>query len=246
MAEQAKPTKKRGQWFAQTRAGYDAVRQLDSTIGWWLLATALLTVLVCVGLGLLVGGNWWIYGIIIGIPMAALMVAIVLNWRGNKAMYNALDGRPGAVGAAISGLGKRGWYAAQEPVAVDAARGTKVSDMSGAAMVYRVIGRPGIVLLAEGPKVRAENLLKAESKKAARVAPGVPVQSFYVGDDADAGELPLRKVSSKLTRMRPVMTKQEVATVNKRVRALGGVKPPIPQGMDPMKARTDRRALRGK
>ncbi|MFV0463724.1 MAG: DUF4191 family protein [Nostocoides sp.] len=246
MADKAKPSKQRRRWFADTRAGYDAVKQLDPSLGWWLLGGALATLLIATGIGWLFGGKWWIYGLILGIPLAALVAALLLNWRGNRAMYGALDGRPGAVGAAISGLGKRGWYTGSEPVAMDAARATKVSDMSGAAMVYRAVGRPGIVLLAEGPKGRAENLLKTEAKKAGRVAPGVPVHTFYIGDDTDTGELPLRKVSGKLTRMRPALTKQEVITVNRRIRALGGFKAPIPQGMDPTKVRTDRKALRGK
>ena len=47
-------------------------------------------------------------------------------------------------------------------------------------------------------------------------------------------------------RMKPNITKDEVSEVAKRLRALGGVRPPIPKGIDPTRARPDRRATRGR
>jgi hypothetical protein len=64
------------------------------------------------------------------------------------------------------------------------------------------------------------------------------------GDGPD--QVPLRKVSRTLTRMRPALTKGEVSEVAKRLRALGAAKLPIPQGVDPMRARPDRKATRGR
>jgi hypothetical protein len=111
-------------------------------------------------------------------------------------------------------------------------------------MVFRALGRPGIVLLGEGPHARVTKLLKQEEKKVARVAPGVPVHLWVIGDGE--GEVPVKKVSGKLTRMRPVLTKAETAVVNKRLKSLGGMKPPIPKGVDPTRTRVDRKAMRGK
>ncbi|MEO7069351.1 MAG: DUF4191 domain-containing protein [Nostocoides sp.] len=232
--------------LANIREGYRAIKQLDPNVTWWMLGAALLAMAVIIGLGALFGRFWLIYAAVLSLPVAFLAATFVLNRRGNTAMYNALDGKPGAVGAALQGIGKRGWYADPQPVAMDAQRGTKPSDMSSAAMVYRALGRPGIVLLGEGPRARAQALLKAEAKKVSRVTPGVPLQTFYVGEDADAGDLSLRKVSNKLTKMKPVLTKDEAATVNKRLKSLGGLRPPIPAGVDPTKARVDRKAMRGK
>ncbi len=237
-------TEKKPGRFAGIRDGYKAIKSLDPSVTWWMIGAFLLTVLVLTGIGLALGH--WIYALIVSIPAGLLAATFILNRRGNAAMYNALDGRPGAVGAALQGMGKRGWYADPEPVAMDAQRGTKPSDLSGAAMVYRALGRPGIVLLAEGPRSRATALLKSEAKKVARVTPGVPLQTFYVGPDEEAGDLELRKVSNKLTRMKPVLTKEETATVNKRLKSLGGIRPPIPAGVDPTRVRVDRKAMRGK
>jgi len=51
---------------------------------------------------------------------------------------------------------------------------------------------------------------------------------------------------SKLNRMRRVLTKDEVIAVNKRLRALGAARPPVPKGMDPQRVRPDRRGMRGR
>ncbi len=237
------PEKKPGR-IAEIRQAYRAIKSLDPKLGWWMLGLALATAAVVIGIGAIFGGGWLIYSIFIAIPAALLAAVIVMNRRGNAAMYKALDGQVGAAGAALTGIGKRGWYAAQEPVALEGARGTRAQDMAGAAMVFRALGRPGVVLIGEGPAGRVTKLLKQEEKKVARIAPGVPIHLWTVGDGED--QVPVKKISSKLTRMRPVLTKAEVSVVNKRLKSLGGLKPPVPKGVDPTKARMDRRAMRGK
>jgi uncharacterized protein DUF4191 len=237
------PEKKPGR-IAEIRQAYRAIKSLDPKLGWWMLGCALAVAAVVIGIGAIFGGGWLIYSVFIAIPAAFLAAVIVMNRRGNTAMYKALDGQVGAAGAALTGIGKRGWYAAQEPVALEGARGTRAQDMAGAAMVFRALGRPGIVLIGEGPSARVTKLLKQEEKKVARVAPGVPIHLWTVGDGED--QVPVKKISGKLTRMRPVLTKAEVSVVNKRLKSLGGLRPPVPKGVDPTKARMDRRAMRGK
>lgn len=230
--------------IAQIRQSYQAIRNLDSRLGWYMLGAALGVFALITAIGFLLGGFWRWYLLLVAIPAAALAAVIVMNRRGNSAMFRALDGQPGASGAALMGLGKRGWYTSQEPVAVDAMRGTKISDMTGAAMVFRALGRPGIVLIGEGPDGRVQKLLKAEEKKVARVAPGVPVHLWTLGEGEN--QVSIRKLSSRLVRMKPVLTKDEVSVVNKRLRSLPGLRSAIPAGVDPTKARMNRGALRGK
>lgn len=243
MAKETTAEKKPGR-IAEIRQAYAAIKTLDARIGWAMLLAALVTFAVLVGIGFLLGGLWRWYLIIIAIPSALLAAVFVMNRRGNKAMYGALEGQTGAAGAALQSMGKRGWYAATEPVAVDANRASKASDLSGAAMVFRALGRPGIVLIGEGPKQRVLKLLKAEEKKVTRVAPGVPVHLWVVGNGDD--EVKVSKISSKLTRMRPVLTKEEASVVNKRLKSLGGLRTGVPAGMDPTRARVDRKAMKGK
>ena len=40
--------------------------------------------------------------------------------------------------------------------------------------------------------------------------------------------------------------KAEVAAVNKRLKAMGGLRPPLPAGVDPNRVRMDRKAMRGR
>lgn len=237
------PEKKTGR-IAEIRQAYRAIKSLDPKLGWWMLGAGLLTAAVIIGIGALVGGGWLWYSVFVAIPAALLAATVVMNRRGNNAMYNALEGQVGAAGAALTGMGRRGWFAEQEPVALDGARGTRPSDLAGAAMVFRALGRPGIVLIGEGPSGRVRKLLKQEEKKVARVAPGVPIHLWVIGDGED--EVPVRKLSGKLTRMKPVLTKAEVSVVNKRLKSLGGLRPPLPKGIDPTKARMDRKAMRGR
>ena len=243
MATETTEAKKPGR-FAEIRQGYRAIKQLDPKIGWFMLLAALVTFAVIVGIGFLLGGLWRWYLILIAIPTALLAATFVMNRRGNKAMYGVLEGKAGAAGAALQSMGRRGWYASTEPVAIDVNRASKPSDMSGAAMVFRALGRPGVVLLGEGPPQRVLKLLKAEERKTTRVAPGVPVHLWVVGDGD--GEVKVSKISSKLTRMRPVLTKAETAVVNKRLKSLGGLRSGVPAGMDPTRARVDRKSMRGK
>ncbi|MGL5817039.1 MAG: DUF4191 domain-containing protein [Phycicoccus sp.] len=237
------PAKKPGR-LAEIRQAYRAIRSMDRRLGWWMLFAALATAGALVGVGALLGSPWVFYFAILALPSALLAATVVMNRRGNRAMYSALDGQAGATGAALTGLGRRGWFVSQEPVAVDGARGVKATDLAGAAMVFRALGRPGVVLIGEGPAARVQKLLRQEEKKVARVAPGVPVHLWVAGDGAD--QVPVRKLSSRLTRLRPVLSKAETSVVNKRLKSLGGLRPPVPKGMDPMRARPDRKALRGK
>ncbi|MEO6020651.1 MAG: DUF4191 family protein [Knoellia sp.] len=243
MAKETTEEKKPGR-IAEIRQAYSAIKTLDAKIGWAMLLAALVTFAVMVGIGFLLGGIWRWYLIIIAIPAALLAAVFVMNRRGNKAMYGALEGQAGAAGAALQSVGKRGWYATTEPVAVDVNRAAKPGDLSGSAMVFRALGRPGIVLIGEGPKQRVLKLLKAEEKKVSRVAPGVPVHLWVVGSGED--EVKVSKISSKLTRMRPVLTKEEASVVNKRLKSLGGLRTGVPAGMDPTRARVDRKAMKGK
>ncbi len=229
--------KKQGR-LAQIRQVYKAARQVDRLLPWWILLTVVGTIAVVTGGGALLG--YWIYALILSIPLAFMAGTIVFSRRAERAAFQGIAGQPGATGAALSGL-RRNWYYTQEPVAADASR---AGDLANAAVVFRAIGRPGVVLLAEGPRPRAAKLLAAERKRIERVAPGVPITLLHTGEGE--GDIPIRKVASKLTRMKPVLTKEEASAVNKRLKSLGGMRPPIPAGMDPQRARVDRKSMRGR
>ena len=227
--------------FAQTRQVFTAAKSVDPMIGWWMALAALGTLVVMVVIGVLI--DRWVYFLVLGMPMAALAASVVLSIRAKRAAYKSIEGQPGAAGAALSSL-RKGWYFEQQPVAAEAAR---AGDMSSTAMVFRATGRPGVVLVVEGPAARATKLAEAERKKVTRIAgASVPVTVVRVGEGGGKDEVSVRKVASKIQRMKPVLTKEEVAAVNKRLKALGGLRPPLPAGVDPNRIRMDRKAMRGR
>ena len=226
--------------IAQLRTVLQQSKALDPKIVWWMAGAFVLTLAVIVGIGWLV--NWPVYAAILGLPLAALAATIVMSRRAEGAAYAKLEGQPGAAGAALTSL-RGGWFTSSEPVAVEGARSGSMADD---ALVYRAVGRPGVVLVAEGPEARAQRLLLAEKKRTERVAPGVPVTVYRVGSGKEEGVVEIRKLTSKVQRMRATLSKDDVLKVNQRLRALGGVKLPVPQGIDPARARPDRKGMRGR
>ena len=226
--------------IAQLRTVLQQSKALDPKIVWWMAGAFVLTLAVIVVIGWLV--NWPVYAAILGLPLAALAATIVMSRRAEGAAYAKLEGQPGAAGAALTSL-RGGWFTSSEPVAVEGARSGSMAD---AALVYRAVGRPGVVLVAEGPEARAQRLLLAEKKRTERVAPGVPVTVYRVGSGKEEGVVEIRKLTSKVQRMRATLSKDDVLKVNQRLRALGGVKLPVPQGIDPARARPDRKGMRGR
>ena len=165
---------------------------------------------------------------------------IVLSRRGEAAAFKQMEGQRGASIGGLSAL-RRGWFYDQEPIAADA---TKPSEINTAAVVFRALGRPGIVLLGEGPKHRVDKLFAKETKKVNRVAPGVPVHTYLVGNGD--GELAPRKIRMTLTKLKPELTKEEMSVVNKRLKSLPGLRQGVPAGVDPNRARSSRAAQRGR
>lgn len=236
-ATSAPQEKKQGR-LSQIRDVYRVSKQADPAIGWFMLLAFLVVFGVLLVVGFLVKLPW-IFGIF-GVLFGILAATIIMSRRAERAAYSQIEGQAGAAGAALTSI-RRGWYTDREPVAADVAR---PGDINSAAMVYRALGRPGVVLVGEGPTARVQKLLAAEKKRVERVAPGVPVTTLRVG--SGDGEVSLPKLASKVQRLKPQITKDEMAMVNKRLKALGGLRAPLPPGVDPMRARMDRKALRGK
>jgi len=232
------PRKPRFAQLRQISAVYSQSRAIDPQITWWMIGAFVLVEAVMVLIGLAIGHP--IYLGIVGIPLAVLAAGLVMARRAERAAYRQLEGQTGGGGAALGAL-RRGWYYEQQPVAVEA---TRPGDMTSAAMVFRAVGRPGVVLILEGPVGRAQRLGESERKRVTRVLPNVPVHVLRVGSGED--EVPVRKLAGKIQRMRPSLTKAEAGAVNKRLKALGPARPPVPKGIDPMRARPDRKGMRGR
>jgi hypothetical protein len=105
-------------------------------------------------------------------------------------------------------------------------------------VVHRAIGRPGVVLVAEGTPTRLPNLLAQEKKKLGRVVPDVPIYDFQAGN-AD-GQVPLRKLQREVMKLPRNLKPGQVAEVERRLKAMGSLNAPIPKGPVPRNVRMPR------
>ncbi|EDY43884.1 DUF4191 domain-containing protein [Streptomyces sp. SPB074] len=201
---------------------YKMTRRVDPKIG-----------LVIGGLGIVVFGVLLAVGFLIGHPVylgifgflvAVLAMAIVFGRRAERAAFSQMEGQPGAAAAVLDQM-KRGWTTT-----------TAVAMNRSQDVVHRAVGKPGIVLIAEGNPNRVKNLLAAEKRKMARVVSDVPVHDMIVGNGE--GQVPLKKVRTTLLKYPRVLTGPQVTETTDRLRAMGDMmknmplpKGPMPKGM---------------
>ncbi|MDP9694597.1 UNVERIFIED_ORG: F0F1-type ATP synthase assembly protein I [Arthrobacter globiformis] len=209
----------------QIREVFNMTRRHDPMVPRLMLLAFLGVVAVSLVVGLLL--NNWITGLIIGIPLGFLAATFILSRRAEGAAFAQIENQPGASGAALSTL-KRGWITEEQPVAVN----PRTQDA-----VFRAVGRPGVVLVAEGPTHRVRPLVEGERKKLARILPNVTIHVIETG--RGEGQVPISQVAKKMNKLNNELTKTEVSAVSKRISSLGG-RLPIPKGVDPYKARPQR------
>lgn len=203
---------------------FRTTRKADPSTPWlMLLAFAAGAAIGVVAALLLSGGNVLtiVLYVIIGAMLGLLGALIVLGRRAERAAYRQIEGRPGAVGAVLRSSLRRGWRGSEVPVAVNG----RTKDA-----VYRAVGRPGVVLVAEGPRGRTQRMVDEERRKVTRVAPNVPVNVLSV--HAEAGGIRLQQINRRLARLKPQLTRAEVIAVSNRLDSLAGGTP-LPKGIDP-------------
>ncbi|MBB5631811.1 hypothetical protein BKA04_000034 [Cryobacterium mesophilum] len=214
---------------------FQMTRRYDSTAIWWMALGFALPVLVGILLGIILSGDnvpgiilWVVAGVLGGL----LAFLVILGRKAERAAYSQIEGQPGAVGAVLKSSLPRGWTGSEMPIAIS----PKTQDA-----VYRAVGKGGVVLIGEGPASRTHKMVDDERRKISRILPNVPVNVLQVGPDEDA--IPLHKLARRLGRFKKVLNKAEIYAVSNRVSSLHkGPNLPIPKGIDPMKARAQRRA----
>lgn len=174
-------------------------------------------------LGVLVGQPIW--GIVFGIMFGVLGALITFGRRTQKAQYAAIEGQPGAAYAVLEAM--RGQWFVTPAIAV-----TRKQDM-----VHRVVGRCGVVLVAEGSAARGKQLLAQEKKRHARLTGDAPLESILVGDGEK--EVPVSRLSTHLMKMPRKLSKTEVPRLEKKLRALNRDLP-MPKGVMPTPTKKQR------
>lgn len=172
----------------------------------------------------------WITAILIAIPAGLLAGTFWFSRRAMKAAYSQIEGQPGAAAAVIQSLRGGNWQVTPA-VAVN-----KNQDM-----VSRVVGKPGVVLVSEGPSSRVVHMLANERKRTARWLPEIPIYEIQVGDGED--QISLTQLQKALNKLPRNLRGGEITEVRRRLDALGNAATsmPIPKGPMPTSARQVRR-----
>lgn len=172
----------------------------------------------------------WLTALILALPAALLAATFWFSRRAMRAAYSQIDGQPGAAAAVIQSLRGSNWLVTPA-VAVN-----KNQDM-----ITRVVGKPGVVLVSEGPSSRVIPLLATERKRTARWLPEVPIYEIQVGNDE--GQVPLKNLQKSLSKLPRNMRGGEVTEIRRRLDALGNAASsmPIPKGPMPTSSRQVRR-----
>ncbi len=168
--------------------------------------------------------------VILGVLSGLLLFLVVLGRRAERAAYTRIAGQPGAVSAVIQNSLRGGWTGDAMPVGIN----PKTQDA-----VYRVVGKGGVALIAEGPSSRTQRLVDEQRRVIQRVLPNVPIHVIKVGPDVDS--VPLHRVTASLRKFKSVIRRAEVRVANSRLESLNrDNKLPIPKGMDPNRVRAPR------
>ena len=138
--------------------------------------------------------------------------------------YSQIEGMPGAAKAVLDQL-PRGWTLEENPVFIN---------QKNRDVVWRMVGRPGVVLIVEAPHSRAGKIINEETRKVNRVIPNVPVHALEVG--TEDGQVRLIELTKRL---RKLPTKPQYLTSAENLLAFPSVLAPLvltachPKGMDP-------------
>ncbi len=208
---------KRGEKLGQLKMAFDIARQTDPKLPLWIGGTFVLALAVFTGIGIAMGGGLGlIFWVILGLVVGGMLSMIVLSRKVNTAVFSQLDGQPDAAARVLSGM--RGAWTVNPGVGIDREQN----------LVHRVVGRCGVVLVAEGRSAtRMKALLVAEKRRVARVAAETPVFEVIVGDEA--GQVPLKKLQNHLTKLPRNLRPAQVRALAARMRALNST-PPMPKG----------------
>jgi hypothetical protein len=213
--------------LGQIKMAFGMTRKADSKMLPLVIGAFVITLALFVLLGVLLGHP--IYLSVIGVLFALLVTAAVFGRRVQKTAYGQVEGQLGAAAAVLQNM--RGNWRVTPAVGF-----TKEQDL-----IHRVIGRPGIVIVAEGSPNRVRALIGAEKRALSRVVGDTPVYDVQVGDAE--GQIALKDLERHFSRLPRNIKPAAVNTLDTRLKALRSQAPlPIPKG--PMPTRVPRGKVR--
>ena len=210
---------------SQLWQAFQMQRKEDKRLLPYMIGAFVLIVAAAVAVGIYAGGFTMYMLIPLGVVLGALVAFIIFGRRAQKSVYTKAEGQTGAAAWALENL-----------------RGKWRVTPGGAATghfdaVHRVIGRPGVIFVAEGSPSRVKPLLAQEKKRTARLVGDTPIYDVIVGNGE--GEVPLSKLERHLTRLPANITVKQMDTLESKLVALGSRMGPaaMPKGPLPAQAK---------
>jgi hypothetical protein len=205
--------KLRGQ-AGMIKQAYSLTRKNDPKLPWIMLIAFVVVAGLIELIGILFDSPF------LFIPLAlitgGLAALIIFGRRAQGSAYRQVEGQPGAAAWVLEGM--RGDWRVTSGVA-----GTAQLDA-----VHRVLGRPGVILVAEGVPSRVRGLLAQEKRKVARIVGDTPIYDIIAGEDE--GQVPLRKLSAHVMKLPRNLSAADVNALGRRMSAMGGGRMPVPGG----------------
>ncbi len=135
-----------------------------------MIGAFVLIVGISVAVGVSTGGFTMITMIPLGVVLGVLVAFIIFGRRAQRSVYHKAEGQTGAAAWALDNL--RGKWRVTPGVAAT----------GNFDAVHRVIGRPGVILVAEGSPARLKPLLAQEKKRTARLVGDIPIYDIIIGN----------------------------------------------------------------
>ncbi len=192
---------------AQLWQAFNMQRQEDKRLLPYMIGAFVLIVGASVAAGIWAGGLTMISLILFGVVLGGLVAFIIFSRRAQRSVFQKAEGQTGAAAWVLDNL--RGKWRVTPGVAA-----TGHFDA-----VHRVLGRPGVILVAEGSPARVKPLLAQEKKRTARLVGEVPIYDIIVGNGD--GEVRLAKLERHLTRLPTNITTKQIDSLESRLAALG-------------------------
>ncbi|MBW0020214.1 MAG: DUF4191 domain-containing protein [Mycobacterium sp.] len=192
---------------AQLWQAFNMQRKQDKRLLPYMIGAFVLIVGISVGVALWAGGLTRFTMIPLGVLLGGLVAFIIFGRRAQRSVYRQAEGQTGAAAWVLDNL--RGKWRVTAGVAA-----TGHFDA-----VHRVIGRPGVIFVAEGSPNRVKPLLAQEKKRTARLVGDIPIYDVVVGNAE--GEVPLAKLERHLTRLPANISVKQMDTLESRLAALG-------------------------
>lgn len=203
----------------QLGAAYRMTAEVDPRLTIYLALGIVLPIVAGVVAGAVTGA--WVLWVPSGVVLGLLVGLLIFGRRVQRAQFQQIEGVPGAAAAVLEQM--RGQWFITPAVAVNKHQ----------EMVHRAVGRPGVVLVAEGDnRQRVKGLIAQTRKKLKRVVGDTPIHTVMVGD-GEGDTVQLSKLQVELAKLSNTLSKTEVPKLARKLAPLDKGNIPMPKGAIP-------------